>query len=104
MPFVITNLTLTLFKAIVKPFVGYELLQKVVLHPTTLDLEKFHKEHIPKSHLPSDYGGQLKSVAELHEQTRQTFKKLRDYFLYEEMQTNFHFDEYAEEIFEKQKV
>jgi hypothetical protein len=74
------------------------MLSKVVLHPTKLDYEKFHKEYIPKKCLPKNYGGLLPSVKKLHDLQRRTFLNLRDYFLYEEKQSNFYFDEHAGEL------
>jgi hypothetical protein len=87
------------FPAIVRPFTGKHLLDKVICHPTKLDRESFFKNHIPKSHLPSDFGGDLESVEVLHNKQREVFQKLREYFVYEEMQTNFDFDEFADEMY-----
>lgn len=79
---------------IVKPFTMSELLNKIQFHPSNMDYEKFYKECIPKSHLPSDFGGDLESIEELHKRNRADLMKLRDYFLLEEQQTNKDFDMY----------
>lgn len=57
-----------------------------------MDYEKFYQEHIPKSCLPSDFGGDLESVAELHEQHCKEFMRLRNYFVAEEQQVALKFD------------
>lgn len=57
-----------------------------------MDYEKFYAEHIPKSCLPSDFGGDLESVAELHEKHCNEFMRLRNYFVAEEQQAAFKFD------------
>lgn len=57
-----------------------------------MDFEKFYKDHIPKSSLPSDFGGELESVAELHEKHCKQLKNLRNYFLVEEQQVALKLD------------
>lgn len=59
-----------------------------------MDYEKFYNDWIPKSCLPSDYGGDLDSLEELHVEERKSLMKLREYFLYEERLMNFEFEEY----------
>lgn len=88
-----------MFTAIVKPLVRSEMLNKVHFHSSNMNYEKFYKDHIPKSHLPKEYGGELESVKSLHDQQRQILKSLGEYFKLEEMQSNFEFDEYADEVF-----
>lgn len=80
-----------------RPLVRSELLNKVHFHSSSIDYEKFYKSHIPKSHLPSDFGGDLESIEVLHQKQRAVFERMRDYFVYEEMQSEKKFDEYAEE-------
>lgn len=63
-----------------------------------MDYEKFSQEHVPKSHLPSDYGGDLESVETLHKKHRQDLMELREFFLVEEQQANFEFDQYLEKF------
>lgn len=60
-----------------------------------MDYNKFYADCIPKSHLPSDFGGHLPSVEELHQKQCKIFAKMRDYFIYEEMQANKKFDQFA---------
>jgi len=50
-------------------------------------MEKFYKEHVPKSSLPSDFGGDLPSAKELHEKHCKELIRLRSFFLAEEKQT-----------------
>lgn len=57
-----------------------------------MDYEKFYEEHIPKSSLPSDFGGDLESVAELHEKHSKDLMRLRNYFIAEEQQAALKFD------------
>lgn len=57
-----------------------------------MDFEKFYAEHIPKSCLPSDFGGDLESVAELHKKHCTELVGLRNYFIAEEQQAAFKFD------------
>ncbi|XP_058821907.1 alpha-tocopherol transfer protein-like [Topomyia yanbarensis] len=73
---------------IIKPFIHAEILKMLFLHPTNANLTKFYDEWIPRSCLPSDYGGELKSVAELHQEHIGKFESLRSYYLAEEHQRN----------------
>lgn len=57
-----------------------------------MDFEKFYAEHIPKSSLPSDFGGELESVAELHDKHSKELKSLRNFFLAEEEQAALRLD------------
>lgn len=57
-----------------------------------MDYEKFYAEHIPKSCLPSDFGGDLESVEELHEKHCAELMGLRNYFIAEEQQAELKFD------------
>lgn len=92
--------------ALIKPFMWSEMMNKIHFHPSNMDYKKFHEEFIPKSHLPSDYGGDLESIEQLHEQQRKTFMEMRDYFTMEERQKNHEFDEFAVEyeVNRKQQV
>lgn len=90
--------------AIVKPLLRSEMFDKIHFHPTNMDYEKFYKEFIPKSHLPSDYGGDLESIQVLHENQRSAFLEMRDYFLMEEGQMNFEYDECADDYETKRKA
>lgn len=81
-----------------KPFVRSELLNRVHFHSSNMDYEKFYEECIPKTHLPSDFGGDLESVEVLHRNHRKSLMELRDYFLMEEHQKNAAFDAYVDEF------
>lgn len=59
-----------------------------------MDYEKFYEECIPKSCLPSDYGGDLASVAELHKQTWKEMNEISEYFKLEERACNLEFGVY----------
>lgn len=49
-------------------------------------MEKFYEDHIPKSSLPSDFGGNLESVEVLHKRHCEEFLRMRNFFLAEEKQ------------------
>lgn len=83
--------------AIVKPLLRSELFNKIYFHSSSKNLESFYEEHIPKSNLPSDYGGDLESIEELHNKQREEFMEMRKYFLMEEKQINFEYDQFAAE-------
>lgn len=57
-------------------------------YTSDMDYEEFYKNWIPKQCLPSDFGGDLPTVAEMHANSRKEFDDLRDYFLAEEDQRN----------------
>lgn len=80
-----------------KPFVRSELLNKVRFHSSNMDYEKFYQEHIPKSHLPADFGGDLESVSDMNKKHRESLMELRDYFLAEEEQLNLSYDQYVDD-------
>jgi hypothetical protein len=48
------------------------------------DYQKFHKDVVPRSGLPSDFGGDLATIEELHNQHNKKFEKLRNYFVNDE--------------------
>ncbi|XP_053695187.1 alpha-tocopherol transfer protein-like isoform X2 [Sabethes cyaneus] len=73
---------------IIKPFMHGEILKMLHLHTSNASLEKLYEEWIPRECLPSDYGGYLKSVAELHQDHIKKLESLRSYFLAEEQQRN----------------
>jgi hypothetical protein len=54
------------------------------LHHADIDWENFYEKHIPRSCLPSDYGGGLESVEELSKKNLQILKSMKEYFLAEE--------------------
>lgn len=49
-------------------------------------MEEFHKKWIPKECLPSDLGGDLPSIVDMHAAFRQELSSLRNYFVAEEQQ------------------
>lgn len=57
-----------------------------------MDYENFYKDHIPKSSLPSDFGGDLDTIEKLHEKHNQEFLRLRSYFIAEEQQAALKLD------------
>lgn len=46
-------------------------------------MEKFYEDHIPKSCLPSDFGGDLQSVEELHQASIKEFSQNKKFFVEE---------------------
>lgn len=79
----------------VKPFLRKELFERIHLHPVGTDYSDFFEKYIPKSHMPSEYGGDLGSCDELHEQNRTRMMNMRKYFLSEEEQMNLKLEERA---------
>lgn len=57
-------------------------------YSSDINYEDFYKKWIPKECLPSDFGGDLPTVAEMHADFRKELDDLRDYFLAEEDQRN----------------
>lgn len=57
-----------------------------------MDYKKFYNECLPKSCLPSDYGGDLESIEVLHNEHRESLNKMRDFFLLEEKMFKFEFE------------
>ena len=53
-----------------------------------MNFRPFHEKHVHKSCLPSDYDGDLESVRKLHMKTCREFEKLREFFIYEEKQSD----------------
>lgn len=62
----------------------------VQLHTYSADinLEEFHKKWVPKECLPSDLGGDLPSIVEMHKAFRKEMMDMTDYFVAEEHQRN----------------
>ena len=60
------------------------------LHSSSLDLQTFHAEHVPRSNLPSDaeYDGVCGLVEDLHQQHNQELLEMCEYFQYEETTWN----------------
>ena len=68
--------------------------QKFQFLHSDVDYSKFHETQVPKSHLPNEFGGTLGTLDELQEKSVELFMNLRDYFVLEEKQANFEFDDY----------
>jgi len=71
-----------------------QLSEKFQFLHSDVNYEKFHETQVPKSHLPKEFGGTLGTLDELQEKSVKLFMKLRDYFVLEEKQANFEFDDY----------
>lgn len=54
------------------------------LHYADIDWEKFYENVIPRSCLPSDYGGDLESVEVLSQKNLEELKLMKDYYEIEE--------------------
>ncbi|XP_045467218.1 alpha-tocopherol transfer protein-like isoform X2 [Harmonia axyridis] len=67
-----------------KPFMKPELYKMLHLHPNNTNMEEFSKNHVPKKCLPSDYGGDLPSFAELNQVTIERYRELKEYYKDEE--------------------
>lgn len=81
----------------IKPFLKKELYERIHLHKSGTDYEEFFRKFIPRSHMPADYGGDLGSLKELHEQNRKLLNDTRDYFIMEEQQMNLNLDDQAKD-------
>jgi hypothetical protein len=68
----------------VKPFTRSKLLERVHFHTSNINWDDFYRDHIPKSHLPADYGGELETIKVLHEKSCEKLMKMGKYFKYEE--------------------
>lgn len=90
--------------ALIRPFIRTEMMNKIQFHAKSMDCEKFFAEHIPKSHLPSDYGGDLGSIDEINQQQLKAFADMRDYFLMEEKQVMRGYDHLADEYDERRRT
>jgi len=51
-----------------------------------MDYEEFYKNCVPKCSLPSDFGGDLPSIAELHQRQIKQMMEMREYYVAEEKQ------------------
>ncbi|XP_025831223.1 alpha-tocopherol transfer protein-like [Agrilus planipennis] len=71
---------------IMRPFIKKEVLELLEFHSSNMDWNDFYNECIPRKCLPSDYGGTLPSVVELHEQNTNKLQSLKGFFETEENQ------------------
>lgn len=69
-------------------------LSKIHWHSSNIDYEEFYRDHISKACLPSDYDGDLKSVAELHQKHRKLLQQMNDYFIPVEKQSNLELEDF----------
>jgi hypothetical protein len=53
-------------------------------HPPSMSMEEFHREWIPASCLPEEYGGMLSSVEKLNQKTIEQFRELKPFLEAEE--------------------
>lgn len=89
--------------SIAKTILRSEMLNKIHFHPPNMNFDDFQQKYgIPKSHLPSDYGGALPSLEEMHTKQRKELMGMRDYFKMEEAHMNYEYDQHYEE-FEAQR-
>jgi len=86
-----------LISALVKPFIKTELFRRIQYYHSDIDFEKFYETQVPKSHLPKEFGGTLGTLDELQEQSIQLFMNMREYFILEDKQARFEFDDYIKE-------
>lgn len=85
--------------AMVKPFIRSEVMNKIHFHLPNMNYGEFQQKFgLLKSHLPSDYGGDLQSLEEMHTEQREEMMELREYFSLEEAQTNYEYDQFLGEI------
>lgn len=62
------------------------------LHSSTADMEKIYAERVPRSSLPSDYGGSGESIRELQKQLWDEFLFSREFYLLEEKRARLELD------------
>lgn len=56
------------------------------LHKSNMNWDEFYTKYIPKTSLPSNYGGTCPSIEELNDSFRTELIAQREYFLWEERQ------------------
>lgn len=92
------------FMAMIRPFVWSEMVARVHFWTADIDWETFYEKFIPKTHLPSDYGGDLESLEVLHNRQLEEFVEFEKYFQFEEQHKNFELDDMLDEFMEKRRV
>ncbi|KAG5679565.1 hypothetical protein PVAND_009125 [Polypedilum vanderplanki] len=71
--------------SMIKPFMRADIIQKLHLHPSNTDYDKFYKEwNIPRESMPSNFSGYLENVEKLHQNHCKILEDLREYFLADE--------------------
>lgn len=83
--------------AMIKPFLKKEFYERIHLHKAGSDLKEFFEKFVPRTHMPSDYGGDLESSEVLHEKNRQILNEMRDYFIMEEQQMNLQLEDHVDD-------
>ncbi|XP_068901033.1 retinaldehyde-binding protein 1-like [Tenebrio molitor] len=69
---------------LIKIFMRNDLMALIKPHPPSMSMEEFHREWIPASCLPEEYGGMLSSVEKLNQKTIEQFRELKPFFEAEE--------------------
>lgn len=62
------------------------------IHSPNVDMEKVFAERIPRSSLPSNFGGDAKPIEVLHKQLWDEFIAVRDFYAMEEKQSKLQLD------------
>lgn len=84
--------------ALARPFASSGLLSKLHLYTTDIDWNEFNRNHIPASHLPSDFNGNLPELKKLNEKTKKLLNDFKEYFIMEDKQIKGNYDYLAEEV------
>uniref|UniRef100_A0A6M2DE55 Putative phosphatidylinositol transfer protein sec14 n=1 Tax=Xenopsylla cheopis TaxID=163159 RepID=A0A6M2DE55_XENCH len=71
---------------LIKPFMKKELMNMLHIHSSNIDMEKFYAEILPRSVLPSDFGGDLADCRTLHQEFCEKIQAHASYFVAEEQQ------------------
>jgi len=66
--------------SMIKPFMRAEIFNCLYTYSSDINYEGFYQKWIPKECLPSDFGGDLPTVVEMHTDFRKKFDEMRDYF------------------------
>ncbi|XP_070491802.1 alpha-tocopherol transfer protein-like [Chironomus tepperi] len=74
----------TLF-SMLKPFINKEVYDVIHIHTPDMDYNEFFEKHVPRHCMPSDYGGDLPSLDELHAKNIETLTSMKEYYYLEEL-------------------
>lgn len=70
-----------------------QLFDMVHVHPSGMNFNtEFFKKYLPKENMPSDYGGDLPSISELHKKNCENLHRFKEYFELEEKQMKHQLD------------
>ncbi|CAG9831433.1 unnamed protein product [Diabrotica balteata] len=72
--------------AMCKPFMKKELYEMLITHPPNTNMQDFFEDCVPASCMPSNYGGELGALDELHEESNNYLTKLKTFYEIEEKQ------------------